>query len=303
MANTATSRSSSRPERQPGGARDPDSPSSVNGRTRLVRRRALGRAEAMLWPIVGVAVALAIFEIAPRVGVLPRASFPPFSEIFAALVDLVTTSELWQAVWDTLDAWARALGIAVLIGVPLGLLIGSHPLAALFTRLPVDFLRPIPSVALIPILLLVYGPSPSLKVALGVFGATFPLLFQAMYGVGDVDPVAKDTARAFRMGWWTRVRRIVLPSCAPYLATGLRISASIALILVVTGEFIVGVPGLGQEVLVAQSSAAYDQMYALIIVAGLLGLVVNLGFHAVERRVLFWHPGHRPDEGAGAWPL
>jgi ABC-type nitrate/sulfonate/bicarbonate transport system permease component len=132
-------------------------------------------------------------------------------------------------------------------------------------------------------------------VALGVFGATFPLLFQAMYGVADVDPVARDTARAFGMSRWSQLGRVVLPSCAPYLATGLRISASVALILVVTGEYVVGVPGLGHEVLLAQSGGAYDKMYALIIVSGLLGLVVNMAFHAIERRVLFWHPAHRRD--------
>jgi ABC-type nitrate/sulfonate/bicarbonate transport system permease component len=95
------------------------------------------------------------------------------------------------------------------------------------------------------------------------------------------------------MGPFTRLWRIVLPSCAPYLATGLRISASIALILVVTGEYVVGLPGLGREVLIAQSSAAYDRMYALIIAAGLLGVALNLAFVAVERRVLFWHPSYR----------
>ncbi len=110
--------------------------------------------------------------------------------------------------------------------------------------------------------------------------------------------MAKDTARAFGLGWGARLRRVVLPSCAPYLATGLRISASVALILVVTGEYIVGVPGLGAEVLVAYSGGAYDRLYALIVVAGLLGLAVNLGFHAVERRALSWHPSHRPPEGA-----
>ncbi|HET9610374.1 MAG TPA: ABC transporter permease [Acidimicrobiales bacterium] len=260
-------------------------------------RGARDRVESVALPVAGVAVALAAFEIAPRIGVLPRSSFPPFSEIFATLTELVTTAALWEAVLDTLDAWARALVIATLIAVPLGLAIGSNQVGALLSRLTIDFLRPIPSVALIPILVLIYGTRPSLKVALGVFGATFPLLFQAMYGVADVDPVAKDTARAFGMGWWTRLRRIVLPSCAPYLATGLRISASVALILVVTGEYIVGVPGLGAEVLVAYSSGAFDRMYALIVVAGVLGLVVNLGFHAVERRVLAWHPSHRLDEG------
>jgi ABC-type nitrate/sulfonate/bicarbonate transport system permease component len=168
----------------------------------------------------------------------------------------------------------------------------------LLARITVDFLRPIPSVALIPILVLVYGTSPSLKVALGAFGATFPLMFQAVYGVADVDPLAKDTARAFGLGWGSRLGRVVLPSCAPYLATGLRISASVALILVITGEYVVGLPGLGREVLIAQQSAAYDRMYALIMAGGLLGLVLNLGFHALERRVLFWHPSQRPVEAA-----
>lgn len=258
------------------------------------------RVEAVVLPVAGVAVVLAAFELAPRVGILPRSSFPPMSETLAALADLVTTGDLWTAVLDTLDAWARALVIAVVIAVPLGLAIGSHRVGMLLSRLTIDFLRPIPSVALIPILVLVYGTEPALKVALGVFGATFPLLFQAMYGVADVDPVAKDTARAFGMGWWSRLGRVVLPSCAPYLATGLRISASVALILVVTGEYVVGVPGLGREVLVAQSSGAYDRMYALIVAAGLLGLVVNLAFHAGERRVLFWHPGYRPGDDGGA---
>lgn len=272
----------------------------TDGPSPRTSRRARDRVEAVVLPVLGVAVTLAAFEVAPRIGLLPRSSFPPFSEIFATLTDLVTTAELWEAVLDTLDAWARALAIATLIGVPLGLAIGSNQIGALLSRLTIDFLRPIPSVALIPILVLVYGTRPSLKVTLAVFGATFPLLFQAMYGVADVDPVAKDTGRAFGMGWWARLRHIVLPSCAPYLATGLRISASVALILVVTGEYIVGVPGLGAEVLVAYSSGAFERMYALIVVAGLLGLLVNLGFHAVERRALSWHPSHRPDEGAAA---
>jgi ABC-type nitrate/sulfonate/bicarbonate transport system permease component len=256
--------------------------------------------EAVGLPVLGVGVALAAFEVAPRVGVLPRSSFPPASEIAAALADLAATDELWSAVGDTLDAWARALAIAALIAVPLGLVIGASRVGALLTRVTVEFLRPIPSVALIPVLVLVYGTRPTLKVALGVFGATFPLLFQAAYGVADVDPIARDTARSYGLGPLARLRRVVLPTCAPYLATGLRLSASVALILVVTGEYVVGLPGLGREVLTAQSGGAYDRMYALIVVAGLLGLAVNLVFHAAERRLLFWHPSQRARSGAGS---
>jgi hypothetical protein len=90
--------------------------------------------------------------------------------------------------------------IATLIGVPLGLAIGASRWGRLLTGLTIDFLRPIPSVALIPILVLVYGTSPTLKVTLAVFGATFPLVFQAMYGMTDVDPVAKGHGPRLRHG-------------------------------------------------------------------------------------------------------
>jgi ABC-type nitrate/sulfonate/bicarbonate transport system permease component len=257
------------------------------------------RLERVGLPSVGIAVALAGFELAPRVGVLPRSSFPPTSEVAASLADLAGTTELWVAVGHTMGSWARAMLVATLIAVPLGLVIGASRTAASLCLFTIEFLRPIPSVALIPVFVLIYGTRPTLTVALGTFAAAFPLLFQAMYGVVDADPVAKEMARAFGLGWWLRVRHIVLPSCASHLAAGLRISASVALTLVVTGEYVVvGVPGLGQEVYLAQSGGAYDRAYAWILVTGVLGLVVNLGFHAMERHALQWHPSqlHREAE-------
>lgn len=252
------------------------------------------RIERALLPVLGVAVVLVAFEVAPRVGILPRQSFPPVSEILAMLAQLTRTGELWTAVGQTLDGWARAMLVATVIAVPLGMLMGASRVGALVLRAPVEFLRPIPSVALIPILILLYGTQgPALKIALGVYGATFPLLFQASYGIADIDPVARDTVRAFGLRRRDRLRQLVLPTMAPYLATGLRLSAAVALILVITGEYIVGVPGLGREVLSAQSSGAYARMYALIVAAGLLGLAVNTVLQAGERRVLHWHPSQR----------
>jgi len=269
---------------------------SETGSGRRVRRMA----EAAVLPLLGIAVAVAVLELAPRFGALPRSSFPPASEVFGVLADMLGTAELWTAVGHTLAAWARAMAIAVLVAIPLGLAIGASRTGQLLSRLTVEFLRPIPSVALIPVLVLVYGTRSSLTIALGAFAAALPLLFQAMYGIVDVDPVATETGRVFRMGWVVRMRWIVLPSCAPYLATGLRISASVALILVVTGEYVVGVPGLGQEVLIAQSGAAYDRMYAWIVVTGVVGLLVNLAFHALERRYLWWHPSQPRRSEAGS---
>jgi ABC-type nitrate/sulfonate/bicarbonate transport system permease component len=252
------------------------------------------RGEAILLPLLGIVVVVGAFEVAPRVGVLPRQSFPPVSEIFTTLVELVGTGELWTPVIETLGGWARAMLIAAVIAIPVGMLMGASRAGALTMRLPVEFLRPIPSVALIPVLILVYGPQGSaLKIALAAFGATFPLLFQASYGIADIDPVARDTVRAFGLRFRHRLRHLVLPTMMPYLATGFRLSAAVALILVITGEYIVGVPGLGREVLTSQSAGAYSRMYGLIITAGLLGLAVNVGLQAAERRVLRWHPSQR----------
>lgn len=259
------------------------------------------RVERLGLPLLGVVIVLAAFEIAPRIGVLPRQSFPPVSETFAALAGLVTSGELWGPVVETLDGWLRAMLIAAAIAVPVGMLMGASKVGALALRVPVEFLRPIPSVALIPVLILLYGTQGSaLKITLGAYGATFPLLFQASYGIADIDPVARDTVRAFGLGFRDRLRHLVLPTMTPYLATGLRLSAAVALILVITGEYIVGVPGLGREVLSAQSGGAYTRMYALIVTSGVVGWVVNAGLEAVERRVLHWHPSQRARLEGGA---
>jgi ABC-type nitrate/sulfonate/bicarbonate transport system permease component len=247
----------------------------------------------VLLPVAGLAVVLGLLEVASRTDVLPSGSFPPVSEIFAELGRLLGTEEFRSAVFQTLRGWAVAMVIAIVIAVPLGLAIGATRIGYLLSRVTIDFLRPVPSVALIPLLVLIYGTRPELKITLAVFGAVFPLLFQAMYGIRDVDPVAKDTARAYGLGAVQRLWRVILPSTLPFVVTGIRISAAIALILVVTGEYVVGVEGVGRSVFIAQSSAAYAQMYAYVVAAGVLGLALNAGFQAAERRALFWHASQR----------
>jgi ABC-type nitrate/sulfonate/bicarbonate transport system permease component len=255
--------------------------------------RVVARASRLTAPIVGLAVVLIGLEALSRSDVIPRQSFPPVTEIFDRLWDLLRTSEYWLTIGRTLRAWGIAMVIGALIAVPLGMLIGSSRTGYLASKLTIDFLRPIPSVALIPLLVLIYGTRPTLKITLAVIGAVFPLLFQSMYGVRDVDPVARDTARSFGLTRWQRVRAVVLPTCGPFLLTGLRISSSIALILVVTGEYIVGIPGIGQATFLAQNSAAYQSMYAWVVTAGVIGLLLNSGFQFAERRVLFWHESQR----------
>jgi ABC-type nitrate/sulfonate/bicarbonate transport system permease component len=162
-------------------------------------------------------------------------------------------------------------------------------------RAVVEFLRPIPSVALIPLAILIWGSGLESKVFLAAFASTWPLLMQTLYGVQDVDPVATDTARSFGLSRPQRFLHVTLPSAGPYIATGIRISAAVSLILAVTAELVIGSPGLGQQINIARQSENVDVMYALIAVTGLLGWGVNVVFTRLERRVLFWHPSQRAE--------
>ena len=233
-----------------------------------------------------------------RAGVLPARGFPPVSEVAARLLGELPHAAFWADVGLTLEGWGLGLALATLLAVPAGLLIGSSRLAYRMGRAPIEFLRPIPSVALIPLAVLMFGTQLPNKLFLVTFASTWPLLFQAIYGVQDVDPVAQDTARSFGFGRLQRLYLVTLPSASPYLATGLRISSSVALILAVTSELVVGVPGLGRTINLAASSGDYSLMYALIAVTGLLGIALNETFRRVEARALRWHPSQRAGAGA-----
>ncbi|WP_030106516.1 ABC transporter permease [Actinoalloteichus caeruleus] len=244
-------------------------------------------------PAVTVLGVLLLAELVSRLGVLPTRYFPPASEMFVALAGQVVDPSFWVSVGQTLQGWGAGLGIAVLLAVPVGLALGTVPLLYTAVRPIVEFLRPIPSVALIPLVVLAIGTGAASKVFLAAFAAFWQLLIPVIYGVRDTDPVARDTGRAFRLGRFGVLRWIVLPAAVPYLATGLRIASATALILAVTAELVIGVPGLGGAINLARSAGAPDRMYALIIATGLLGWGLNAAFRAVERRVLHWHPSHR----------
>jgi ABC-type nitrate/sulfonate/bicarbonate transport system permease component len=254
-----------------------------------------GRRWAAAWgpPVVAVLCALALWELVVRAGLLSETSFPPMTETVAELVRQLGTGDFWSAVANTLQGWALGLGLAILLGVPAGILVGSSRLAYRALRVPIEFLRPIPSVALIPLAVLVYGTGLESKVFLAVFASFWPLFVQTLYGVQDVDPVVTDTARSFGLGRFERIWRIRLPAAVPYIATGVRISSAVALILAVTAELVIGSAGLGRSISVAQSGGAIDVMYALIIATGIIGWLLNILATRGERRVLHWHPSQR----------
>jgi ABC-type nitrate/sulfonate/bicarbonate transport system permease component len=241
----------------------------------------------------GLAGLLVLVEVLPRAGIVAESYLPPTSRILAALADEAVTAAFWAAVAETLTAWAIGLAIAVVAGVAVGILIGAVPVLRAVTASTVEFLRPIPSVALIPLAVLLYGSDLGSTLLLVVYAAFWQVLVQVLYGVADVDPVADETARSFRFTALARIRHVLWPTALPYVFTGVRLAASVALVLAVTTELVIGAPGLGAVIAVAQSSNAIPTMYALIVVTGLLGVAINLAARRAERHFLAWHQSVR----------
>lgn len=252
-----------------------------------------GRARRWVLGTVTVAVLFGLLQLVVASGVVSRQEVPLPSLMVVTLLQQLGTGAFWAAVGTTAEAWAVGLLVAVAVGVPLGLLIGSSYLGYRAARAPVEFLRPIPAVALIPLAVLIDGIGIRSTILLAAFGALWPVLVQAIYGARDVDPVARETARCFGLGRLYRFWHIVVPSALPSLATGVRIGAAVALILAVTAELVIGGGGLGSAIASAQSGDALRLMYALVLATGVLGLVINVAFRRGQRHVLHWHSSER----------
>jgi ABC-type nitrate/sulfonate/bicarbonate transport system, permease component len=242
----------------------------------------------------GVLTLLAVLEILPRTGLVNPRFTPPLSTVLRALfTELIPGNAFWSSVGNTLLTWAIGLGVVIVSGLITGVLVGAIPLLRTLTTTTVEFLRPIPSVALIPLAIALFGIDRSATLLLVIYASFWQVFIQVQYGVRDVDPVARDTARVYHFRRGTLVSKVIWPTMLPYAMTGFRLAAAVALILTITGELIIGSDGIGRLIVAAQNAANYPQMYGLIIVTGLLGLAVNLVARRMEQRLLRWHPSTR----------
>ncbi|HJX77921.1 ABC transporter permease [Glutamicibacter sp.] len=242
-----------------------------------------------VWGLIGIVVFLGIWELLPALGIVKPEYLPPASEVLVALAKDFTLTAFWLAVGETMLAWFIGLLVAVLLALVLGLVIGMSSFLRRATNSTIEFLRPIPSVALIPLAVLLFGTKIESSLMLIIYACFWQVLIQVLYGVADVDNVAMQTARSYGFSPFQRIRDVIFPTMLPYLMTGIRLGAAVALILAITAELIIGSPGLGKEIQLAQSGGAIAGMYALIVATGLLGVLINVGMRLVEKRILSWH--------------
>jgi ABC-type nitrate/sulfonate/bicarbonate transport system permease component len=247
--------------------------------------------------IAGIIVFIGIWELASRLALVNPLYLPPFSEVAVAVVDVLVGEQyrvqFWTALGNTMLGWSVGLLIALVAGIVVGVIIGSNRRVREFTHSTVEFLRPIPSVGLIPIAIVIFGVRPSATIAIVVWACFWVILIHVVYGVTDVDPVAESTAKSYGLGPLSRARHVVWPTLLPYLMTGVRLSGTIALVVAVTIEIVVQAPGIGQLIARYQSAGNAPIVYALAFLAGVLGLLINLALRRLENSVLAWHPSVR----------
>jgi NitT/TauT family transport system permease protein len=181
--------------------------------------------------------------------------------------------------------------LAAVIAVSLGVGLGYFRRVYNLVEIMIEFLRPMPSVAMIPIAILFLGIGNPMIIAVTVYASIWPILINTIDGVRGVEGTLIETGRTFGLGGWRILRTIALPAALPHIVTGLRISVAIALILVTTGEMVVGGSGLGFFILDEERSLRTSNMYAGIAVVGIVGYGLNRLFLFCEGSVMAWHSG------------
>ncbi len=237
-------------------------------------------------PAAGIAAALGLWALLTQTGLLSSDEFPTIQAVVAALGS--SAGPLLSSLGTTLESLLLGLAIASAAGAVLGVAVGTSVWADAATDVIVRMARPLPSLALIPIAILLAGLGTTMTSGLVAFAAFWPVFINARYAARQVEPLQLDTGRALGFGRWELIWRVVVPSVAPAIATGVRVAAGIATVVTISVELVAGTGGLGGYVMHAQEGGATAMMYAGIVVGGLLGWLLSVGIGALARKALRW---------------
>jgi NitT/TauT family transport system permease protein len=238
--------------------------------------------ERFFWPILASAVLLALWHYS--VVWSGTKVFPSPREVEKGMAELLRHHVLWGDIVDSLRRVAAGFGTAVLLGVPVGLILGWYPAANQVVNPVMQLLRPISPIAWIPVAIIFFGVGDRAAIFLIFLGAFFPVVVACISGVSNVPSVFRRAGRNFGLTAPQLLTKVLLPAALPQILIGLRIALGIAWLVVVAAEMIAVDSGLGYLVIDSRNSGKrYDLVVAAILMIGVIGLVLDLAFRRLEK--------------------
>lgn len=250
---------------------------------------AMGRTRQLLIRLSGPLVLLAIWYIVAASGLASSYLLPPPGRTFLRLGQMLTAGTVHSDIAASLLRWFVGYALGCVIGVPVGLLIGNSVVLYEASFPAIDFLRSLPVTALFPLFLLIFGIGEGSKMAMAFTATVFVVILNSASGAKQASRTRQRTAKVFGASRWQVFRWIVFWEALPQTLVGMRIALSLALIVVIVSEMFIGTrQGLGQRIYDAYSFNLTTDLYALLVITGLLGFAMNRIFLFAEKRIVFW---------------
>ncbi|MBR0688970.1 ABC transporter permease [Bradyrhizobium manausense] len=237
-------------------------------------------------PVLACVGSLLVWQVASLV--LKNDSFPTAFEAIRAIPDILGDKESLINILASLRRMTIGFGIAVLVSIPLGLLMGrSRAVAAFFNPL-LMVIYPVPKAALMPIIMLWLGVGDVTKTLVIFLGVSLPVIYHSFEGAKTVEEKMLWSGAAMGLSPLQRLVRIVLPAALPEILTGCRTGLVLALITMITSEMIARQSGAGNILFNALDMGQYDTVYAMIIIVGAMGICLDAVFERVRARLVRW---------------
>jgi ABC-type nitrate/sulfonate/bicarbonate transport system permease component len=257
------------------------------GRAPAGRLKARGF-DTRLYGVVLIFALLSLWEISSRLGWIVSAYWPPVTIVIKAAAEQLAGGDMLRALGATLYRAAAGYIMGSAAGIILGILLGKSRVLRVALLPLIEIIRPIPSPAVIPPLILFLGVDDTLKIFIVSLASFFPVFTNTLSGVAAIDDTLIQTARTFRVGWARTLLHVVFPATLPAIAAGLRTATSLALVVAVISEMIAGSSGIGYYLVQMQYALRPDLMYAAVLYLAITGYVLNRVVIALEARFIPW---------------
>ncbi len=240
-------------------------------------------------PLLLAGLVLTGWELASRVGLLSPLFFPPPTKILKTLFQMIANGKLLPHLSATLSRLMIGFLIGALSGLVLGLGMGWSPRLRTVVDPIIAALHPIPKIAIFPLIMIIFGIGEASKVVAIAIAAFFPMLINCMAGVQQLNPVYFEVTENYGASAWKTFSRVIFPGSLPSIFTGIRLAINMAMVIAIAVELLAAKEGLGVIIWFSWQTLRIEELYASLIVIGLLGFGINLALQSVSRRLAPWH--------------